>query len=107
MITNTKNECQGLIFKANISHYHSNPDHRHLLNYNIQLQLAKKISCPGCAHCGWAYEYFEEISMDACPVGGIEKAQPGKYYRLEGVFSHADVFGSATEFDMFELRELQ
>lgn len=70
--------CQGNIFKASVSTYRT----KRGFGQTVRFTRSARLSCPGCANCGWELEAISEISQD-WPVLGIEEAKDGAFYGLE------------------------
>ena len=73
-----KKSCNGLVYRAEISHYIVNRG----ISFSVKLNKQKRLSCPGCELCWWLYEAVGEINLD-WPVEGIESAEQGKLYTLD------------------------
>ena len=73
------NECNGLVFRGNVSLCYTNNDS---ILERRELRLLKRKSCPGCEKCGWMRDYLkEDLSMDMYDtlLGEIEH---GKLYTI-------------------------
>lgn len=103
--------CKGQIFRANVSQYCSEYSRGKnagdvVIGFAVRLRRMKTLSCQGCEKCGWMFDYIGEINDDDFSVEGIDKAEGGKLYQLEGVFSPGGYFdGPYDEFDYFTLTE--
>jgi hypothetical protein len=103
--------CQGQIFRANVSQYSTDYARgkdagRISIGFAVRLRRMKTYSCHGCEKCAWIFEYISEIDDEDFPVEDIEKAENGKLYLLEGVFSPGDYYeGGYQEFENFRIVE--
>ncbi len=53
-----KDECKGLFWRAKVSSYTT--DDGRTIGIKKTLRFLKKMSCPGCKHCGWLMDYIQQ-----------------------------------------------
>lgn len=70
-------KCRGVYFRGSV---YEGWDGRTYSSI-IRLKLLKRMSCPGCEHCGWIYDQLHEVGPD-WPLVGIEKVEDGKIYTI-------------------------
>jgi len=66
--------CKGLFWRGNVSSYIT--DNGLTIGVKKTLRFLKKMSCPGCKHCGWVLDFIDEdIGNDSLLdyIGEIEK----------------------------------
>lgn len=96
-------ECKGLYWRASVSSFISSYNS---IETRKSLRLLKRKSCPGCEHCAWVLEWFnEEIYCDT-QSDYLGNLKHGKIYTFK-VISYQDYYDiyPEVEIEIVEVKE--
>lgn len=68
--------CEGLIFKAEVTQYRT----RRGFAFTTKFNKMKVLSCKGCEKCGPLEDLIYEFIDNESPIIGVETVQTGKLY---------------------------
>lgn len=74
-----KDPCKGQVFKAQVRRF-QRTSQSFVICQQVSLILQKRLSCPGCEHCGWTEDTLLECMYCDTPMN-FDELVDGKYYR--------------------------